>query len=267
MHMADGNIRLSPCLLPWLRGGVEYLLAGEELPPEFSLCHAPKASASPRRDRRQEFASAQSAGRQARRSAAPASVAASSGEKVRTVCAERPGAPHFSPAASPAAVAPAFPPPDHWPRVWRERLSAAKPAPVLWTYWSLGQDLCGAPDAARRALLQRLLSDLGHPAGTHSFWPVALPGAEDALEADSGLFWAGAAMLRARAVVVMGRPAARALDLPARLRPFQQTRHNGRLVIVLRDIDFLVEEPHHYDAVREFLRQALACFARTRTES
>ena len=153
-------------------------------------------------------------------------------------------------------------PPDHWPRLWQERLAATRPAPVLWTYWALGEDLCGTPNAARRALLQKLLQDMAHPAGTHCFWPAALPTSSRELEANAEVFWSGVALLKARALVVMGQPAVKALELPPRLRPFHQTRHNGRLVVVLRDMDFLVEEAHHYDAVREFLRQALAQFAR-----
>lgn len=126
--------------------------------------------------------------------------------------------------------------------------------------------MCGTPDAARRALLQRLLADLAHPGGTHSFWPAALPVDGKELEADSRIFWSGVGMLKARAVVVMGRPAVRALGLPERLRPFQQTRHDSRLVVILRDMDFLVQEPQHYDAVREFLRRALARFVRPAEE-
>lgn len=167
-----------------------------------------------------------------------------------------------APPAAPEAATPPTLPPDHWPAAWRTRLAATRPAVVLWTYWALGEDLCLRPNAARRELFRRLLGDLGHPSGTHSFWPAALPG-EHGLEANGPVFWSGVDMLKARALVVMGSPAVKALELPSRLRPFQQTRHNGRMVVVLRDVDFLVEEPHRYDAVREFLRQALAPFART----
>lgn len=174
------------------------------------------------------------------------------------------------PAAAATRHVPAPPlPPEHWPRPWRERIKLTRPAPVLWTYWALGEDLCGTPNTQRRELLRRLLGDLGHPPGTHTFWPAGMPPASAAspvqtatLEAQPQVFWAGVDMLKARALVVMGSPAVKALDLPVRLRPFQQTRHNGRLVVVLRDVDFLVEESHHYDAVREFLRQALAPFGR-----
>lgn len=82
------------------------------------------------------------------------------------------------------------------------------------------------------------------------------------MEGHSQIFWAGVHILKARALIVMGEPVLTALDLPSRLRPFQQTRHNGRLVVVLRDLDVLMEETHQYDSVREFLRQALAPFAR-----
>lgn len=330
--MAAGILSLAPHLLPWQQGGVDFLLAQNDLPPEFSLCHAaqsapnvpsnvPSVRGGANRPgtaaRSQTYA--QQAGRPAQAKqheqaeyaqqvahvsqppqsahaapvshagqpsrAVPMAQAAPTGRPIQTAHmgqAERQAARRHaqqSEAAAPPpvtaqAVAPAPPaapplPPEHWPRPWRERLKATRPAPVVWTYWGLAEDLCGTPHAERRDLLKRLLVDLGHPAGTHTFWPAAMPPASavgpvelSALEAQAQVFWSGVDMLKARAVVVMGSPAVRALELPPRLRPFQQTRHNGRLVVVLRDVDFLVEESQHYDAVREFLRQALAPFGR-----
>lgn len=147
--------------------------------------------------------------------------------------------------------------------------------------------MCVRPNPARRALLQKMLADLGHPAGTHSFWPAALPQSLDPASAQAAasptespvpdsapdtaetllypapeIFWSGVQHLKARALVVMGSPALKALELPPRLRPFQQTRHNGTLIVVLRDVDFLAQETNRYDAVKAFLRQALAPFGR-----
>ena len=87
---------------------------------------------------------------------------------------------------------------------------------MLWTYWNLGADLCDpqAPGRQeRRQFLQRLLHDLGHPAGTHTFWPSCLPPDADALPSlqeqtggyvpNADVFWSGARQLQARGVVVM----------------------------------------------------------------
>ena len=263
--MAVGTVGLSPTLRPWLESGVEFLLADAPLPAPYSLCLEAEPSRRPQTAR----ACAETAdSRSMARSAPPLrQEAARRPPSVPEVSRRRPPAPPIpaaesAPPAAPAAAPMPVLPPDHWPAVWRERLAATRPAVVLWTYWTLGEDLCLRPDSARRELFRRLLGDLGHPAGTHSFWPAALPGGHG-LEANGPVFWSGVDILKARALVVMGSPAVKALELPPRLRPFQQTRHNGRMVVVLRDVDFLVEETHRYDAVREFLRQALAPFART----
>ena len=159
------------------------------------------------------------------------------------------------------------PNPALWSPAWQERLKKTRSAPVVWTYWELGRDLCGEPDSKRRELLRELLQDLAHPPGTHSFWPLALPGQgvdeEQALQANAPVFWEGVRLLHGRAVVIMGSQALRSLALPDRLlelRPFQQVRHQGSLLIVLPSPDMLIRESQRIQALREFLRQALAPF-------
>lgn len=260
--MGTDAVGLLPYLRPWQRAGVEFLLADQPLPAPYSLCIAvqPAPRAAPPSPYRPS----------------PRPVAAPVPAHPRPVqVPARPAASApFMPAVS-TAPAPTLLPPALWPEPWRQRLHKTAPAAVLWTYWALGEDFV-RPNAERRALLQRLLGDLGHPAGTHSFWPAALPAAlADAESAATGdpqaridlqahpeVFWSGVHALKARALVVMGSPALKALELPPRLRPFQQTRHKGRLVVILRDVDFLAQETHRYDAVKEFLKQALAPFGR-----
>ena len=152
-----------------------------------------------------------------------------------------------------------------WPVGWQERLAKTRSAPVVWTYWELGRDLCGAPDPQRRELLQEILNDLAHPPGTHSFWPMALPGrgGDGDLEANAPVFWDGVRLLHSRAVMIMGPQALRSLDLPdgmLALRPFRQVRHQGCLLVVLPPPDVLIREKQRMQALREFLRQALAPF-------
>lgn len=295
--MAIDSITLLPSLRPWQRAGVEFLLAEQALPAPWSLCiaaapgalqqhtaprtqrpaHVPEQEAAPHRRPVQTPASAGSAAavehsapRTLARSASGATPSAGStalpGTTISSGVVSSGSGAAPQTAAKPSAVpdlAPAL-----WPGPWQERLKKTAPAAVLWTYWTLGEDLCVRPNPARRALLQRLLADLAHPAGTHSFWPPALPFADSdsavdcELQANPEVFWSGVQALKARALVVMGSPAIKALELPPRLRPFQQTRHNGRLIVVLRDVDFLAQETHRYDAVREFLKQALAPFGR-----
>ena len=248
--MARDVLTLPPHLTPWHMAGVDYVLADHDLPPELSLCsegQKPPAAAAP------------PAGRAQPQHAAPA-------HQQRRPAPQRPAAQTAEARPAPAAASPKTAdalPPQQWPAPWQERLHATRPGHVLWTYWALGEDLCGTPNPARRDMLRRLLADLAHPAGTHCFWPVALPG-EDGLMPNGEVFWAAAGLLKARAIVVMGSPAVKVLGLPAGLRPFQQTRHRGKLIVVLRDMDALAEEQQHYESVRAFLKEALAPFATLR---
>jgi len=163
-------------------------------------------------------------------------------------------------------------PPHVWPSPWQARLEQTRPGPILWTYWNLGPDLCDPQTPGRlerRQFLQRLLHDLGHPAGTHTFWPSCLPPDPDALPgteqpiaengfaANADVFWSGASQLRARGVVVMGSAAANAVALPGGLRPPQQIRHRGKLVWVLWDVDNLLQFDQRYASMLALLREAL----------
>lgn len=184
---------------------------------------------------------------------------------------------------APAAVAAARSwrplPPHVWPAVWQERLSRTRQGRVVWTYWNLGPDLCEAQapgKAQRSAFFRRLMQDLAYPAGTSTFWPACLPD-PDAMPAspapaegedrpryqpNADVFWSGVQALHARAVVVMGSVAARALGLPAGVRPLQQLRHRGTLVWVLWDVEFLLDEPQRYAAMLAFVRRALQQISR-----
>lgn len=275
--VAFDTVGLGPSLIPWQRAGVEFLLSQDAVPDVYSLCSTsrppavsvPAAAPRPAMARPPVAATPPAGARPA--SASTAQVAPATRSAAPSAARKREAADmtpdSFDSSGASSALLPPLLPVEQWPAAWQQRLSKTAPATVLWTYWSLGLDLSGHPNPERRALLQRLLADLGHPAGTHSFWPTALPdpalvqeGPETLLHANPQVFWSGVHALKARALVVMGSPAAKALELPPRLRPFQQTRHHGRLVVVLRDVDFLVQEVQRYDAVREFLRQALQPF-------
>jgi len=248
------NAFRTPTLHALKRAGLEYLLLDEAQAQEF-------------RNGTREAAS--DAGRHK-----PDAEAQAIRNTVRE-SARQPAAPDVRPRIAPASEAArtAHDPAQDgretvWPAVWRERLKKTRSAPVIWTYWELGADLCGAPDPKRRELLQALLQYLAHPPGTHGFWPAALPHrdeqGEHGLKANAPVFWEGVRLLQGRAVVIMGEPSLRALALPDRLlamHPFQQVRHQGRLLIVLPAPDTLIQEDRRMQALREFLRQALTPFA------
>ena len=248
------SVFCSPTLLALKQAGLEFLLVGE-------------AQAQAIRNSAQEAVRRLAAAGDRPHAAQASPAARAPRVPVRERQEKKPdqALPREAP-SRPEAKAPA---PAEWPAVWQERLKKTRVAPVVWTYWELGLDLCGAPDPKRRELFRDLLADLAHPPGTHSFWPVALPGeggmGEGDPEANAPLFWEGARLLHSRAVMLMGsQDLLRALALPDRLvaaRPFEQLRYQGRLVIVLPPPGAFIQEPRRMQALREFLRQALAPFA------
>lgn len=246
------NTRFAPLLQTWKHSGLDYLLAETDLPAAWSLCHDSSSRKTPP-------CPAENV-----RTAVPAS-----GRSPRIP--QRPAPPSSPAAPADAPLQPAVGTRQRQtnliiPPAWQQRLAATRPGAVLWTYRGLGTDLCATPNIQRRTLFQRLLMELGHKAGTHSFWPTALPDPAstegDGLSAHTEAFWHGVDVLGCRALVVLGSRALQTLRLPRRLRPFQQARIDGRMIIVLPDPDILIQEPHRYTAVREYLRQALLPYAR-----
>ncbi len=291
---------VNPLAAPWQARGLDWLLMPEDLPPELSLCAMPDAvpaapvrrpqPAAPRAPRpvRPLPSQMQQEG-QGSASAAPAQAVRQGGAPVASPAPAAPGPEQRRPARpqaaeqAPETAAPVRswrPLPSHvWPAVWQERLSRTRQGRVVWTYWNLGPDLCEAQapgKAQRSAFFRRLMQDLAYPAGTSTFWPACLPD-PDAMPASPGpaegedrpryqpnadVFWSGVQALHARAVVVMGSVAARALGLPAGVRPLQQLRHRGTLVWVLWDVEFLLDEPQRYAAMLAFVRRALQQISR-----
>ena len=291
---------VNPLAAPWQARGLDWLLMPEDLPPELSLCVMPDAvpaapvrrpqPAAPRAPRpvRPLPSQLQQEG-QGSAPAAPAQAVRQGGAPVASPAPvapapeqRRPSRPQSAEQApeTAASVRSWRPLPPHvWPAVWQERLSRTRQGRVVWTYWNLGPDLCEAQapgKAQRSAFFRRLMQDRAYPAGTSTFWPACLPD-PDAMPAspapaegedrpryqpNADVFWSGVQALHARAVVVMGSVAARALGLPAGVRPLQQLRHRGTLVWVLWDVEFLLDEPQRYAAMLAFVRRALQQISR-----
>ena len=291
---------VNPLAAPWQARGLDWLLRPEDLPPELSLCVMPDAvpaapvrrpqPAAPRAPRpvRPLPSQLQQEG-QGSASAAPAQAVRQGGAPVASPAPAAPAPEQRRPARpqaaeqAPETAAPVRswrpPPPPVWPAAGQERLSRTRQGRVVWTYWNLGPDLCEAQapgKAQRSAFFRRLMQDLAYPAGTSTFWPACLPD-PDAMPAspapaegedrpryqpNADVFWSGVQALHARAVVVMGSVAARALGLPAGVRPLQQLRHRGTLVWVLWDVEFLLDEPQRYAAMLAFVRRALQQISR-----
>ena len=171
------------------------------------------------------------------------------------------------PRAAPSAATPSMPPlkpQEEWPAIWRERLNATRRGLVAWTYAGLGQDLLGEKTDGlddRRAFIGRLLHDMNHPAGTHTFWPVCLP-IEGVMTSAPEIFWSGIALLGARFVMVFGEDAVTSLALPAPLSVFQQTMWRGVLISTFPGVDTLLRDEANYSAMLSMVREKLRRFVR-----
>lgn len=150
-------------------------------------------------------------------------------------------------------------PPEEWPQQWQNYWSKVQiPSPVVWTYWSLGDDLSGHADPKRREVLKKLISSLNLPRGTSSFWPVAASGeAADELTPAPEIFLAGLRRLRPRYSVVFGSKALKSFMPDSTLRPYLFTQFLGHRVIALPDVDYLVRSPNMLAPVIAYLRTAI----------
>lgn len=155
---------------------------------------------------------------------------------------------------------------EKWPKLWQEQFRQTKSGRIAWTYWNLGSDLLAArhgdanPEAARQRkarsqLMRRILGDLRHRAGIHTFWPMRLGHDQDA-PPEPDLFWSGLKLLGCRGLIIMGSNAANSVLGAGGIRPHMQFREKGILAWPLHNIDAFPEE--HYASTLIFLRQSLA---------
>lgn len=287
MAFADVNL----AALAWQNLGLHYLLQDGDLP-DFASQHLASAlirvngsqgkgqkpdSASARPDRpgwRQDagrnFSQRQPAGRQDRQAATGSDRSQTGGQPGRHSTRQsghtRTAGPDSSGNSAPAKQAsPQVLPPELWPLAWQQRLARTRPGRIAWTYRELGRDFLSAEDPAtarRREFFGRLIRDLSHPAGSHTFWPACLPartpdGSLGENQYDPRVYWSGLKKLGARGIVVMDREVARAIGLPDTLRPLQQIMHNGFFVWFLWDAEVMSNDLERYGSMLAYLRSAL----------
>lgn len=252
---------LNPQAVPWQRLGVRHLLAPGDLPPELSLTvdgadlPLPAVSRPPLVGAGRPTFRPRGGEQERALPARPAAPAASAPRRPSPAPQPRPAPASGGAEQTWQPLARAL-----WPAPWQERLDRTRAGQVAWTYWQLGGDLCNERQpgkAERGAFFRRILQDLGHPQGTHTFWPVCLPDADGELRANAEVFWSGVQALRARGVVIMGSAAARAAALPGRLEPLTHRIFRGRLVWILRDVDNMLGDEARYVRMLAFLRNAL----------
>jgi len=163
---------------------------------------------------------------------------------------------------------------EKWPAIWQEQFHKMKKGFFGWTYWNLGADLLAARNGctsadneqararkARGQVMARLLRELGHPAGTHTFWPPYLEMSDDATPQPE-LFWSGLKLLGCRGVIIFGSRAARALIPRPGLHPLQQLREKSFQVWIMKDLSSIEHDQAHYARMLILLKETLKKFIR-----
>ena len=159
-----------------------------------------------------------------------------------------------------------------YPEAWRSLLERTNPAPILWTYAELGEDLAGRGDKERSACLRRLIGSLQLPKGSSVFWPVRLASPNDGESAPAPLngeesapggigdfFQAGLRHLAPKVVIILGALAVELSGLGLSLNvPFTQQIHGGILYVLLPDFNAILAKPPLEERAGVFLRTALS---------
>lgn len=142
------------------------------------------------------------------------------------------------------------------PKDWEAVLTKVKPAPVVWTYRELGEDLMVKGDPERSRALRELIGGLGLKSGTSAFLPIVLPGRPD----DGSEGWCFQSLLGrlgGRILVSFGSEAL-ALGPYAMfgLEPFQEKIVQGRMLLCLPAFSEILANQARFEATRVFLRSA-----------
>lgn len=142
------------------------------------------------------------------------------------------------------------------PEHWRALQPKLRPAPVIWTYLELGQDILVKGDPARSNALKELIASLGLTKGTSSFLPLVVPqGAQDGSE--GWCFQSLLGQLGGRVVIVLGADSlAKSPYAESGLACFQEHIVQGRMVLCLPSFAELLASPDRFEATKVFLRLA-----------
>ena len=144
-----------------------------------------------------------------------------------------------------------------WPTVWQQAFAKAAPAPILWSYAALGEDLGGKANPARGACLRGIIGSLQLPKGTSSFWAPAVLNGQGQLEGDASLFLSGIKLLRPKLVIAIGQDSLTSFAPHVSLTLlFTQELYQGMLVVLLPDFASLISRA---DLVEKSIIYLRAC--------
>lgn len=254
---------LNPFRDVWSGAGLKYLLLPQEAPPGLGFCQTGKVAQT--QNVPQDAYMRKFAGRKAQ--SAPDRFARAA---PRSGIAPKPELSVKKTAQSFKAI-----PVEAWPAIWQQQFSNTRKAQIAWTWWELGLDLLAAKNAGyaafgnaaerkqRSTLLKKLLSDLGHPGGTHTFWPACMPdGDKGQVKPNFDCFWSGVEFLKCRGIIILGSPAANAVMLDPVTKPLQQMRQFGKFIWILWDPNIIASRHGVYERVLDWIRFSLKSFIR-----
>lgn len=161
--------------------------------------------------------------------------------------------------ASQAASPKVSPLPDllpraEWPSSFQSYFHKVSPAPVLWCYEALGDDLFGQPDQERSQCLKRLIGELRFPKGTSVFWPPSLPDVSDAALAQRVLLQVFQELFPKLVICLGSGPVLSFLSDGDAALPFTQRLVKGHMVVFLPDFSELIENPSLFTQAVLYLR-------------
>ncbi|WP_066854773.1 hypothetical protein [Halodesulfovibrio spirochaetisodalis] len=266
--MASSTVVLSEQIRPWHNAGLRFLFDEDgSIAQTMADAHASAAASQPAQSsvapvQPQAPQQYQQSSPQQSREVAQQPAQRHPQQAQQTQRAQRlaPQSSAVPPRSMPSLVIhPTNKPPEEWPEQWQGYWSKVQvPSPVVWTYWSLGDDLSGHADPKRREVLKKLISSINLPRGTSSFWPVAASGqVADDLTPAPEIFLAGLRRLRPRYSVVFGSKALKSFMPDSTLRPYLFTQFLGHRLIALPDVDYLVKSPSMLAPVVAYLRTAI----------
>ena len=249
--MAINPLTLAEMLRPWRAAGISELLA------EAPARETPSAA-----QRSEGLSSASEFAPE------PEQAPAHAGKGLET--SPEPTRPVKAPARAQTQKNSAPPAPRNYPEAWRPLLERTSPAPILWSYAELGEDLAGRGDKERSACLRRLIGSLQLPKGSSAFWPVYPPGGGESAPPPIGegestpgkaddFFQTGLRHLAPKVVIMLGTSTVELSGLRLSLNvPFTQQIHGGILYVLLPDFSAILVKPPLEERAGVFLRTALS---------
>lgn len=169
------------------------------------------------------------------------------------------------PVSEPFAESCRFIPFEQWPESWQKAFTRTSPAPLLWSYHSLGLDMEGGPDSKLRStLLRRLIGQLNLPRGSSVFWPCAVPVAQPPigkrLNAAPDIFFSGVTLLKPQLLILFGSQAVADIGIEGKPAYFSQTFVDGKILVLLPDLEQL-DGDASVNSVVSFMRAALSAIS------